>query len=113
MAAPKKQAAVPSELGNITQDTVERLEEKLGKCYSEDRHAVFQAEVRKIVIEVLGHDDGREKIKPCAKESAKEYSDEKAKEKKGFLTPNIINGIMALGVVGSLVVSVIALLRTQ
>lgn len=39
------------------------LAEKVGKCYSEDRFQTFQKDVKTIVLEILGHDDGKAKMK--------------------------------------------------
>lgn len=75
----------------MTQDTVDRLEEKLNNCYSTERHEEFQTKVKTIVLDVLGHDDGKAIIKPCAKTAAKEYNEESTWRKLGFWLPVVIS----------------------
>lgn len=81
------------------QKDITGLGEKLLKCYSIERYEDFQTAVKKIMLEMIGSEEGRVKIKAHATESAKEYDEGKNETKKNFWTPNIIQiiiGVIAL-----------------
>lgn len=97
MTVSKKQAAVPSELGNVTQDTADRLEERLDKCYSKEDYKCFQEDVTKISLATIGSEDGRTAVKKHAKEAAKDFFEEDAWRKMKFWIPTIIS-VLAVAV---------------
>ena len=66
MANPKKKS-LPKELENVAYtDDVNAIDEKVERCYSQDRYEEFQEAVEKIVLKKIGSEDGGEKIKKHA-----------------------------------------------
>ncbi|TSC84762.1 MAG: hypothetical protein G01um101413_146 [Parcubacteria group bacterium Gr01-1014_13] len=92
-------APVPAELGGVTSETTDRIEERLDKCFSKEDYATFQTEVKKITLEILGGDDGREKIKKHATEATKDYIRDEAWKNKTFWIPTVIAGIATIAAV--------------
>jgi hypothetical protein len=78
---PKKDFDTATLLNDHGKD-ITGLSEKLAKCYSSERYEDFQAAVKKNVLEVMGSDEGRDKIKAHAKESTKEYNEEQKENTK-------------------------------
>ncbi len=104
----KKQPAVPKELNDVAQDTVDRLEERLDKCYSQEDYKKFQDDVSAITLVTMGSEDGRKKIKEYGRESAKEYIEDEGWKQKTFWIPTIVACISA---VASVVAAVIVAIR--
>ncbi len=77
------------------------LQEKLGKCYSEDRYREFEGTVEGIAIKTLQLDEPRKKIKEYATEAAKEYFQSSTWNQIKFWVPTVIS-ILALGFTGYL-----------
>lgn len=99
MANEKRKAnnAVPSELEGVAKtEDINALDDKVAKCYSSERYPEFQEVVRKIIIEVIGSDEGRKKIKAHAKEAAKEYKEENGWSKIQFWLPTIISVLVLI-----------------
>ncbi len=93
---------MPSELTNVAQATVDRLEERLDKCYTQEDYKKFQEDVNSIVLSALGSDDGREKIKVQSKIAAKEYIEEEGWKQRTFWLPLVFSIIAAFAAVGTL-----------
>lgn len=89
------------------QKDITGLGEKLLKCYSIDRYEDFQTAVKKIILEIIGSEEGRVKIKAHATESTKEYIDEKTANNKNFWTPNIIQIIIGCIALAGLVIAIL------
>jgi hypothetical protein len=86
-----KKRKLPAELEGVafTED-VSAIEEKVGRCYSQDRYQDFQTAVKTIVIDTLGGDDGRTKVKAHATEATKDYLRDASWEKAKFWIPTAI-----------------------
>lgn len=97
MPKPTPSQTVPEELqGAAKVSDVNALDEKLERAYSKDRYEEFQSAVKKIVIDTLKHDDGREIIKSYAKESAKDYVNERGLTRLNFWLPIAVGALIAL-----------------
>jgi len=81
---------LPQELIGVTKDSIDRLDEKVERCYSQDRYEHFETAVEKITDKYIGTDGGRDKVKKHAKEAAKEYLEEKGWKDKNFWVPNAV-----------------------
>ena len=96
--AKKNNTNVPPELeGAASMRDVSALEGRIEKCYSEERYAKFQTDVRQIVLETLGNDDGRTKVKAHACEAINDQKRTTGWEYIKFLTPIVMSAI-AIGV---------------
>jgi hypothetical protein len=79
---------IPTEWGDAAKkEDIVHVHEKLEKCYSQERYSDFQEAVKKITLDVLGHDDGKAKIKPCAREATKEFFEEDSWRKAKLWIP--------------------------
>lgn len=86
---------------------VEALEGKVERCYSKDRHDVFQDDVIRIVHRELAGDDGREKLKDWVVTIVKGVLIDQGVEKKKFIWPLILAGTGAIAGIGSFIVAII------
>lgn len=97
---PKKDFNAEALLNEHGKD-ISGLNEKLAKCYSEERYEFFESAVEKITLTIIDG-SGRTKIKAHAKEAAGEYSRENGWTKLTFWLPWAISA-------ASLVVAIIAI----
>lgn len=88
-----RQAEVLDAVTNqVKEQHIDPLTAKVEKCYSKDRYQDFQADVEKIVLKILGHDDGKKIVKPFIEDVTAKYIDKKSWNTKQFWIPTILAG---------------------
>ena len=100
---PKK--SLPQEFEGVTKDSIDRLDEKIDRCYSEDRYKDFQDAVEVIADKYIGTDGGRDKIKRHAREAAKDYIEEQGWRNMTFWIPTGVAVIAAIAAVATVVIA--------
>lgn len=97
-----KKKSLPEEYKDVAKvDDVNALEQRVEKCYSEERYERFQEAVEKITLRIIDG-SGRERIKAHAKEAAKDYNQENGWTKLTFWIPTTVSIIVAIGAVAAL-----------
>lgn len=69
------------------------LDGKITNGYSKDRYEEFQEAVKKVIIESLGSDGGRDIIKKHSTESVKDYLEDKGLKNRNFWLPTILSTV--------------------
>lgn len=72
------------------EDEFLNVHEKLSKCYSKEDYEEFQIAVETIVKKTLGHDDGKNVIRPFINDMVRDFLAEQAWKSKQFWIPIII-----------------------
>jgi vacuolar-type H+-ATPase subunit E/Vma4 len=103
MANPPKR--LPKELSDVASiESVNALEEKVGKCYSSENYQKFQTDVETIVERYLDTDKAHGKLKTKINRQIKDYLDERGLRNKTFWIPTGIATVAAVATVINLFV---------
>lgn len=91
---------LPREYQNLaTTEAVSAIEEKVKNCYSAERYEDFQEAVRKIALNILAHDDGKNVLKPYIEDTTGKYVAAKSLSTKQFWIPTVISVISIITVI--------------
>jgi predicted NAD/FAD-binding protein len=99
-------ARLPVELENVASlESVNLLEQKIGKCYSSEKYQEFQTAVEVIVERYLDTDKAHSKLKDKINRQIKDYLDERGFRNKVFWIPVVISIISTAAAIAAVVVA--------